>query len=71
MVIDHHITAAQELEGLLRNDGIVDGMFDMEKSGCLLTWEWFFKDRQPPPASLAINDRICESLNCRGPGKSS
>jgi hypothetical protein len=36
-VIDHHITAAQELEGLLRNDGIVDGMFDMEKSGCLLT----------------------------------
>jgi oligoribonuclease NrnB/cAMP/cGMP phosphodiesterase (DHH superfamily) len=56
-VIDHHITAAQELEGLLRNDGIVDGVFDMEKSGCLLTWEWFFKDRQPPQALLAVNDR--------------
>jgi uncharacterized protein len=56
-VIDHHITAAQELEGLLRNDGIVDGMFDMEKSGCLLTWEWFFKNRQPPQALLAVNDR--------------
>jgi uncharacterized protein len=56
-VLDHHITAAQELEGLLRNDGIVDGVFDMEKSGCLLTWEWFFKDRQPPQALLAVNDR--------------
>jgi oligoribonuclease NrnB/cAMP/cGMP phosphodiesterase (DHH superfamily) len=56
-VSDHHITAAQELEGLLRNDGIVDGMFDMEKSGCLLIWEWFFKNRQPPQALLAVNDR--------------
>jgi hypothetical protein len=32
-------------------------MFDMEKSGCLLTWEWFFKNRQPPQALLAVNDR--------------
>jgi uncharacterized protein len=56
-VIDHHITAAQELEGLIRNDGVVDGVFDMDKSGCLLTWEWFFKDRQPPQVLLAVNDR--------------
>jgi oligoribonuclease NrnB/cAMP/cGMP phosphodiesterase (DHH superfamily) len=55
-VIDHHITAAQDLEGLIRNDGVVDGMFDMEKSGCLLTWEWFFKERPPPQALLAVND---------------
>jgi oligoribonuclease NrnB/cAMP/cGMP phosphodiesterase (DHH superfamily) len=56
-VIDHHITAAQDLEGLIQNDGVVDGVFDMEKSGCLLTWEWFFKDRQPPQVLLAVNDR--------------
>jgi oligoribonuclease NrnB/cAMP/cGMP phosphodiesterase (DHH superfamily) len=56
-VLDHHITAAQELEGVIRNDGVVDGIFAMEKSGCLLTWEWFFKDRPPPPALLAVNDR--------------
>jgi uncharacterized protein len=55
-VIDHHITAAQDLEDLIRNDGSVDGIFDMEKSGCLLTWEWFFKDRHPPQALLAVND---------------
>jgi len=56
-VIDHHITAAQDLEGLIRNDGVVDGVFDMNKSGCLLTWEWFFKDIQPPQALLAVSDR--------------
>jgi uncharacterized protein len=56
-VIDHHITAAQDLEGFIRNDGVVDGVFDMERAGCLLTWEWFFKDRPPPQALLAVNDR--------------
>jgi oligoribonuclease NrnB/cAMP/cGMP phosphodiesterase (DHH superfamily) len=56
-VIDHHITAAQELEGLIRNDGVVDGVFDMDKAGCLLTWEWFFKDREPQQVLLTVNDR--------------
>ena len=56
-VIDHHLTAAQDLEGLIRHDGVVDGVFDMEKSGCLLTWEWFFTEKRPPPALLAVNDR--------------
>ena len=56
-VIDHHVTAAQDLEDLIRNDGTLDGVFDMDKSGCLLTWEWFFKDKPPPPALLAVSDR--------------
>jgi uncharacterized protein len=56
-VIDHHLTAAQDLAGLIRNDGVVDGVFDMDKSGCLLTWEWFFTERRPPQALLAVNDR--------------
>ena len=56
-MIDHHLTAAQDLEGFIRNDGVVDGVFGMDKAGCLLTWEWFFKDRQPPQALLAVNDR--------------
>jgi hypothetical protein len=56
-VLDHHLTAAQDLESFIRNDEIVDGVFDMDKSGCLLTWEWFFAERHPPPALLAVNDR--------------
>jgi oligoribonuclease NrnB/cAMP/cGMP phosphodiesterase (DHH superfamily) len=55
-VIDHHVTAKQEMEGLIQS-GVVDGVFDMDKAGCLLTWEWFFRDKQPPPALLAVNDR--------------
>ena len=55
-VIDHHVTAKQDLEGLIQS-GAVDGVFDMDKAGCLLTWEWFFKDREPPPAFLAVSDR--------------
>jgi oligoribonuclease NrnB/cAMP/cGMP phosphodiesterase (DHH superfamily) len=55
-VLDHHVTAAQDLEGLIRNGGVVDGVFDMEKSGCLLTWEWFFKHKPPPQVLLAVND---------------
>jgi hypothetical protein len=46
-VIDHHLTAAQDLEGLIRHDGVAAGVFDMAKSGCLLTWEWCFKDKRP------------------------
>ena len=56
-VLDHHITAAQDLEGFIHNDGVVDGIFDMEKSGSLLAWEWFFTDQRPPQALLAVNDR--------------
>ena len=55
-VIDHHLSAAQDLESLIRHDGVIDGVFDLEKSGCRLTWEWFFKDRPPPPALLAVED---------------
>jgi oligoribonuclease NrnB/cAMP/cGMP phosphodiesterase (DHH superfamily) len=55
-VIDHHISAAQDLSRLIRYDGVVDGVFDMGKSGCRLTCEWFFKDRPPPQALLAVED---------------
>ncbi len=38
VVLDHHKTAEAELEGL---DGCV---FDMQRSGGRLTWEWFYPD---------------------------
>jgi hypothetical protein len=55
-VIDHHVTAKEDLEGLIQ-DGVMDGVFDMDKGGCLLAWEWFFKDKAPPLALLAVSDR--------------
>ena len=50
-VLDHHKTAQAELEGL---DFAV---FDMEKSGAILAWEWWHPHEPVPPLLLYIQDR--------------
>ena len=50
VVIDHHKTAQESLVGL---DFCV---FDMNKSGCVLTWEYLF-DEPPPELFLYLQDR--------------
>ncbi len=55
-IIDHHISAARELQPLL-DAGDIDGIFDMEKSGAMLTWEWFHPGEAPPPLLEYIQDR--------------
>ena len=51
LVIDHHRSAEENLRG--SNYAI----FNMNKSGCALTWEYFHK-REPMPAILAyVQDR--------------
>ena len=47
LVIDHHTTAKDELIGLDENQK-VELVFDMEHSGCILTWNYFFPDKNPP-----------------------
>jgi oligoribonuclease NrnB/cAMP/cGMP phosphodiesterase (DHH superfamily) len=49
-VIDHHKTGAAELEGLSC------AIFDMEKSGAVLTWEHVFPDQPVPMLLLYIQD---------------
>lgn len=39
-VLDHHKSAEAELLGLLA-DGTLDGCFDMDRCGAMLTWDWF------------------------------
>ena len=39
-ILDHHISAEKELADLL-SSGKVNGLFDMNKSGAMLAWEWF------------------------------
>lgn len=52
VLLDHHKTAKAALEGLpeeLTEEGIqipVEIVFDMEKSGALLSWEYFFPERK-------------------------
>lgn len=41
LVLDHHKTAAEELDGLHHPEGRFEVWFDMTKSGGRLAWEWF------------------------------
>ncbi|HBN6266185.1 TPA: hypothetical protein L3N15_004166 [Vibrio parahaemolyticus] len=56
-VIDHHKSAELEL-GPLLEQGIIDGCFDMDKSGAMLAWEWFVGEAAPAPDLIKhIQDR--------------
>jgi len=55
-VIDHHITAERNLADLERVHANLREVFDMNKSGAMLAWEYFH--REPPPRLLLhIQDR--------------
>ena len=55
-VIDHHITAERDLAGLEKEQPNLRVVFDMDKSGTVLTWEYFHRD-PPPRLLLHIQDR--------------
>jgi uncharacterized protein len=55
-VIDHHITTKQELAGLEKELDNLRLVLDMDKSGAVLTWE-FFHEVPPPKLLLHVQDR--------------
>lgn len=55
-VIDHHITAQKALAGLELEHANLRVVFDMEKSGAMLTWE-YFHTAPPPRLLLHVQDR--------------
>lgn len=55
-IIDHHISAEKDLADLLEND-VIKGIFNMNKSGAMLTWEWFHPDAPAPKLIEHIQDR--------------
>lgn len=62
-VIDHHKTAEQSLGEFyntltdFEREEKFHMVFDMEKSGARLTWEFFFPDHEAPPLVLYVEDR--------------
>lgn len=46
-IIDHHISAQEDLAGLEKEHDNLQVVFDMERSGAVLTWEFFHKDEAP------------------------
>ena len=56
-VLDHHKTAAEDLTDLPAGIHNLTTRFNMERSGAMLTWEYFFKDSKPPKLLQHIQDR--------------
>lgn len=55
VVLDHHKTAQEMLQGIEHPKLTI--VFDMTKSGALLTWEYFFPSRPAPELIQYISDR--------------
>ncbi len=55
-IIDHHISAQKDLSGLDSEHDNLKIVFDMEKSGAVLAWEYFHSS-QMPKLFLYIQDR--------------
>lgn len=53
IVLDHHKTAEEDLRGL-RGAEIV---FDMDRAGSRIAWDYFFPNLNPPPVLLHVEDR--------------
>lgn len=47
IVLDHHKTAARDLEPLL-NGGLVVGEFDMDRCGAMMAWDYFHNSADRP-----------------------
>lgn len=54
LILDHHKTAVEDLVELPDN---VISKFDMNRSGAMLSWEYFFPAETPPELLLHIEDR--------------
>lgn len=55
-ILDHHISAQEDLDGLADEHDNLHVVFDMEKSGAVLSWEYFHQT--PPPLLLQhVQDR--------------
>lgn len=52
-VLDHHKTAQADLDGL---EG-AEVVFDMDRCGARITWDYFFPNVAPPPVLLHVEDR--------------
>lgn len=53
LVLDHHKTAAEDLLGLLGAEVV----FDMERAGSKIAWDYYFPNEAPPPVLLHVEDR--------------
>lgn len=56
IILDHHKTAKEDLDGLLGTRNI-EGVFDMNRSGAMITWDYFHQGKPAPRLIQHIQDR--------------
>ncbi len=56
VILDHHISAQQDLAGLDQEIDNLEMVFDMERSGAVITWE-YFHDTPVPHLLACVQDR--------------
>ena len=54
-MIDHHASAAKDLDGWFNPR--FDSVFDMQKSGAMLAWDYFFPAQEAPEIVRYVQDR--------------
>jgi hypothetical protein len=57
VILDHHVTAREELAGIMDEIPNVDVRFDMDHSGAFLSWDYFNPIFDIPQLLLHVEDR--------------
>lgn len=65
LILDHHETAERNLDGIFDLPK-VDGVFDMARSGAMITWNWFFPNKPAPMLVRHVEDRDLWKFNMDG-----
>jgi len=63
LILDHHKSAEKDLIDLPKN---VEAKFDMDKSGAMLAWDYFFKGKEAPKIICHVEDRDLWRFNLEG-----
>lgn len=56
IILDHHVSAQEDVMPLIES-GMVQGIFDMNRSGAMIAWEYFNPDVEPPALVKYVQDR--------------
>ena len=56
VLLDHHQSAERQLAPLLAS-GLIEGEFDMDRSGAMMAWQWFHPEVAAPQLLRHIEDR--------------
>ena len=56
LILDHHKSAIEDLKGINQIE-MCDTVFELEKSGAGIAWDWFFPDEPRPMLINHIEDR--------------